>query len=402
MKYGMFLFSLLLSNQHISAQTGNTDVKLDLLKQPSSPAAHLLNFAPNSIEKPTDLTAVWFSFNNATGKLTQLPNSYALDLSPAVLSKSKLLSLKSLQATALKDILWQTFVISTGIKQFDDTVTQKSYYKTALGFKVTLARPAWSEATLTKFNELSVIQESITNSNITIRKEVTKDSIIKNLDRKRRDALAQYGQQSAEYAVAQQQYISQFSIAFAKLSAEKNAELKAAIRKKAEGFVIERVGWYAELAGGFSAAFPTNSFTYSIADRSGAWLTGGYDGGFNKISFLGIARYLYQPETLFADSTGKLPTNKISTFDAGTRLLYVSGNSKLNISFESIYRSVLNKSIVNPSWRVLFSAAYSVGANQQLTFSFGRDFNGTLEKSGNLIAGLNFIVGLGGDKTVEK
>ncbi|MEK7200135.1 MAG: hypothetical protein AAB212_09495, partial [Bacteroidota bacterium] len=91
-----------------------------------------------------------------------------------------------------------------------------------------------------------------------------------------------------------------------------------------------------------------------------------------------------------------------STFDAGTRLLYVSGDSKLNISFESIYRSVLNKSIVNPSWRVLFSAAYSVGVNQQLTFSFGRDFDGTLEKSGNLIAGLNFIVGLGGDKTVEK
>ena len=139
----------------------------------------------------------------------------------------------------------------------------------------------------------------------------------------------------------------------------------------------------------------------SMGDKSGVWLTAGKENGNGKITTLFIARYLYQPEQIFADSTGKIPSYKISTLDFGGRALFTADDGKFTFSGEAVYRSVLNKSIIKPSWRLCFSAGYEVGTNQQITFTFGRDFNGAIEKGGNLIAGLNYFIGLGGEKLLK-
>jgi hypothetical protein len=44
---------------------------------------------------------------------------------------------------------------------------------------------------------------------------------------------------------------------------------------------------------------------------------------------------------------------------------------------------------------MLFNADYALFKNQKLTFSFGRDFDGTISKDGNLIAALTLIAGFG-------
>ena len=77
--------------------------------------------------------------------------------------------------------------------------------------------------------------------------------------------------------------------------------------------------------------------------------------------------------------------------------------SKENLSFsaEAIYRSVLGKSVIDPSWRLVLNAEYNLGANRKLTFAFGRDFDGTISKAGNLIAAINFIAGFGNDRKIS-
>ena len=374
---------------------------VNLLKAPASPAAHLLNFATNTIDRPTDLTALWLTLNNLTGNLTKLPNSYAVDIAPSILFKKGNLTLKSLQSTKFSDVTSQTFVISTGFKLFDDSVAKKQYYKTALGFKLMLARPQWSAATNKKFKALISLQEKLTENNDAISDEVLEKEEIKKLDAERLKLLKSSGPESSEYKAKDEEYNTLFKLLFDKASAEKNSTLKTTIKEKAKKFSIERIGWFAEVAGGFSASFPTNEFDFSMGDRSGLWLTAGKENGNGKISSLFIARYLYQPEKIFADSTGKIPTNKISTFDFGGRALFTSDDSKFTVSSEVIYRSVLNKSIINPSWRLCFNACYEIGANQQITFTFGKDFDGAIEKGGNLIAGINYFIGLGGQKLLK-
>jgi hypothetical protein len=171
-------------------------------------------------------------------------------------------------------------------------------------------------------------------------------------------------------------------------------QLKTAANK----FKIERRGWFLDFAGGFAWDFPHDTYDSGALNKAGAWLTGGYENdSTNGWSILGIARYLYQPNTIFADTTGKVSSKNVSTFDGGARLIY-SVNNKFSASCEGLYRSVLNKNAtINPSWRVVFNFSYDVGFNQKMTLSLGKDFDNTLVKQGNLISALNFIAGFGGN-----
>jgi hypothetical protein len=84
------------------------------------------------------------------------------------------------------------------------------------------------------------------------------------------------------------------------------------------------------------------------------------------------------------------------TFDAGAR--YVYSKDRFSCSLEGIYRSIINSSLAEPSWRVVFNTDYTIAANQKLLFSFGRNFDGTITKNNNLIASLSLLFGFGGTK----
>jgi len=113
---------------------------------------------------------------------------------------------------------------------------------------------------------------------------------------------------------------------------------------------------------------------------------------------LAIGRYLFQPDKIFADTTGNLLTSNISTLDFGAKMVGKGMDGKLVVSAEGLYRSVLNKDVIDPTWRLVFNASYDIGKSQALTFSVGKNFDGTVTKGGNLIAALNFIAGFGGNK----
>jgi hypothetical protein len=161
---------------------------------------------------------------------------------------------------------------------------------------------------------------------------------------------------------------------------------------------FNRYGWKLDLAGGMSYLFPNQ--TNGTLNNAGAWLTGGYDPKNNGFTILGIARYLYNPKQAYADPNDILKQNDLSTFDTGLRILYDSRDNKFTFGGELIYRSILNSSVVSPSFRYTLSTDYEVGQNQIISFVFGRDFDGTITKSGNLVAALNFILGFGSSKSV--
>ena len=168
------------------------------------------------------------------------------------------------------------------------------------------------------------------------------------------------------------------------------------LKRLATGLKITRKGPFLDFATGLVLDFPDDRFDNSRVAKAGAWLTGGYENGAKGLSVLGIGRYLYQPDKIFADDSGKIKSKNISTLDGGARLAYTGAQGKFSVSAEAIYRSVLNDNVIKPSWRFTFNAEYSVGFNQKLTFALGRNFNGTITKNGNLIAALNFIKGFGG------
>jgi len=80
-------------------------------------------------------------------------------------------------------------------------------------------------------------------------------------------------------------------------------------------------------------------------------------------------RYLYQPSKIFADESNVLQTNDISTLDAGAKAYLNALKGRFTLSAEAIYRSVLNKDLIDPSWRWLIWLA---AACMFLAASFGR------------------------------
>ena len=169
------------------------------------------------------------------------------------------------------------------------------------------------------------------------------------------------------------------------------------LKKIAQNIDFARHGWKIDIAGGMSANYPDLQFNNGKISKGGGWITWGYETekGFSALSIL---RYLYNPDQIFADDKHVLMQDNLSTFDAGLRILY-DNHEKFTFSGEYIYRSVLQKTNVNPTWRYTINADYKVGKNKLLTLAVGRDYDGTFNKDGNLIAALNLLLGFGNNRT---
>jgi hypothetical protein len=117
---------------------------------------------------------------------------------------------------------------------------------------------------------------------------------------------------------------------------------------------------------------------------------------------LGIVRYQYNPKQAYDDPSEILKQTDLNTIDWGGRILFATNDTKFSFGGEFVYRSIINSTVVKPSYRYDLSADYQIGKNQLISFSFGRDFDGTITKTGNLIAALNYIIGFGNNKSIKQ
>jgi len=391
----------------------DTTVNLDLLKAPTSVAFNLMGIASSDIERPTDLTSFAASLRNSTSNFTKLPTSYSVEFAPAWLLRANNLTLDRYNSSKFRDVFNQSFNVSLGFtKQSEDNKEEDStaYPKLGFGIKFSIVRPKWTNATQQLFDTIFYYQKlalsdyknysdsaKAADPNLKALKdqlaavnasnELTGDvkraliiSLAKRIDSIQKQINVRYNEEE-----------------FKSLRESHNSLLKAA-----SNFKTERAGPFLDFSTGLVVDFPDSRFNYSLVSKAGAWLTGGYEGGNNNISILGIIRYLYQPDKIFADESVTLKTDNISTFDGGARVMIKGAGGKFIGSAEGIYRSALKKNTIDPNWRLVLNVEYDVGFNQKLTFAFGKNFDGAISKDGNLVAALNFIKAFGAQKKLPR
>lgn len=381
----------------------NEGTTLDLLKAPSSPASNLLGFATTDVDKPTDISSLMMSLQSASGSFTKLPTSYALDLAPYFMLNKVGGTTTDLNSKDYRDVFRQTFVISIAVRNPDSTASDFVSTSTyaGIGFKFSLVRPKYNDKTAEVLDNIHALQKRLNVLNMeALRRAETNEEILAL--RKKRDSLL-VGKRATEIIAMQDDPDSELNGIERELGEKiaalnKNTDLDNAIagelQKQAALFDGARNGFSWDVAGGISGEFLNKQFNNSRVHNAGIWTTMGYTGK-QGLAILGLVRFLHNPEKIFAKDNELNKIGSISTLDGGLRGVYSPNGGRFNCSVEAVYRSVLSSNTIDPSWRLIFNADYSIFRNQKLTFSFGRNFDGVITKDGNLVAALTLIAGLG-------
>lgn len=422
------LISLLVS--YCSTYCQDEGVNLDLLKAPVSPASNLLGIAVSDIDKPTDVSAFMLSLRSATNNFGTLPTNYAIDVAPYWFFKKNTgdVTTAGLAESCGKDVFKQTLVLSVAIRNTDESETQllPNNIYTGFGFKVSICRGDYDKTTINALNEIKKWQkiktaafvkkldDYRTNADVIElrlkQKQMIKDALNdavqdaintgilssptqKQVDEFKRSILAPVSDSvmnSKDYT----DIIDALEAKLTELQQEESTEANERIKEVAAAFQTARIGFTWDIAGGISGQFIDKRFDNSRVHNAGVWSTIGYTSE-TVGSFLGLLRLLHNPDQIFANDNAANEMSNITTFDFGGRYIYSKPQSKFNASLEGVYRSVLSSNTIKPSWRLIFNADYALWKNQKLTFSFGRNFDGTITKDGNLVAALSFLTGFG-------
>ncbi|WKL47508.1 hypothetical protein Q1W71_21435 [Flavobacterium pectinovorum] len=417
MKNILFLLALtVMMSVKLFAQ--DDKIELDVLRAPSSPASNLLGISTTDIDKPTDISSFMVSIQSSSNSFTSFPSNYAIDLSPYYLFAKKKditdYTTNGLQKKDFKTIFKQTFVISLAISNPDSTNTFLNYKNTygGIGFKFSIFRGKYDSETKENLEKINILLYKVNKISIDkmekfleannpdyIELEKRRKKLFKDLDENDPNYAEEVKRisNSPEFKKILNELDLMAQKAKISLNTNSDEDLYGQIKKIASEFQTQRIGFSWDVNGGISGEFRNRNFDNSKLFNAGIWTNLGYtiEKGF---AFLGLVRYLYNPDKILALDNNLNEFENVSTFDAGARIAYSKSQSKFSCSIEGIYRSVLSGDQIDPSWKMIFNADYALFKNQKLTFSFGRDFDGTITKDGNLIAALTLIAGFGNKK----
>ncbi len=407
---------LLFSAKPFFSYSQKVDTTINLLKAPSSPASNLLGIAQSDIEKPTDLKAIMISLRSNTSGFTKLPSNYAIDFAPFLLSRARSntddsQSSNGLLSKKFSDIVKQTLVISLAIRNLDSNFQNFKLANTygAFGFKVSILRPTYIDKDIIALNLIYKEHDAIINTvNKRFDNSIEKIAKINKQSARIKESLkTNYGADTIAFTKEFYRLLDDTTSELGKNKKEEErildeilktsqTDYASNIRKLSlavKSFGAKRKGVSIDLAGGTAIEFVNKTFNNSNVFNAGLWVSGGYVCETSNI--LGIIRYLYNPNQIFAKNNSVNNIANISTLDLGVRYINETPDSKFTCSGEAIYRCILNKNTIDPSWRLVVNMDYALWPNQKIGFSFGRDYNGVITKDGNLIAALNFITGFG-------
>lgn len=410
MKNFVFTFLFLYAGTAMAQKEIDTTITVDLLSAPASPASNLLGIAPSDIDKPTDVSAFMLSLQSASNSFTKLPSNYAIDIAPYWLfkkSKKGDITTEGFRQSSGKDVLKQTLVLSFAIRSPDSTEATALHGGSVyggFGFKLSILRGEYDNTTNQALNKIKALQDIklrhldkvMTGYKANVDPEViTLREKMKELFKgKATTDEINAVRASDEFKDVQEKLNAKLADYAAKERTEQIDELDKEIQAVASAFQTVRIGWTWDIAGGMSTEFRNRQFNNSKLYNAGVWTTIGYtDTTYGAGLFL--LRLLHNPDQIFAKNNMLNDMSNITTFDAGLRYIYAQPQSKFSASVEAIYRSVLSSNTIDPSWRIVFNADYKILQNQKLTFSIGRNFDGTITKAGNLIAALTFLKGFG-------
>lgn len=358
----------------LSPEARAQDSTLNILKAPNSPAASILGIAPSDVQRPADPAAFAVSLQNATGNLSVFPNSYAVDIAPVWLfAGSKLTYEQFIDSSSVWESIRQSFVLGAAVTSWDDSAGKRA----GLGLGVTCAifRGAVNPRALAAVQDAQNVLSLINTANTRAINALIRTPAFLQADSASRVRMLD----SVRLAVRNQLQ-----------------PLSDSLSRVAENIDFARYGWKLDVAGGISLLYPGLRFNNGRVEKAGIWLTGGRASK-TGFSFLGLLRYLYHPDKIFADTAGILHQDRLSSLDLGLRLLY-DNQARFTLGGEAIYRSVLGHIAVKPTYRFTINAEYKIKNSQLLTLAIGRDYDGTFQRDGSFIAALNFFAGFGRDR----
>ncbi|MEO7766903.1 MAG: hypothetical protein ABIS01_05730 [Ferruginibacter sp.] len=416
MKKIFFIILLITVNQAIAQSAIDTTIKIDLLRTTVSPASNLLNIATSDIDKPTDISAFMVSLQSATNSFTKLPSSYAIDIGPYWLfknSKKGDITTEGFKKSTGPDVFKQTLILSFAIKNPDSLETgfnTKSTYG-GFGVKFSIFRGKYDEETKNALDAIKRLQDVKLRhlEDILSEYKVNANPRIGELRKKMKDVFRGFNtndrsDENIALGKRKQDTLKLFSDTLSTIlssfsssrmdSSEALQSIDRQIQQIAADFHTNRIGFTWDFNAGISGEFFNKRFDRSKVHNAGIWTNIGYTTN-NGSSFLALVRYLYNPDQIFAKDNATNDVANISTMDGGFKYAYSKSQSKFSGSIEGIYRSVLSGKTINSSWRLILNADYDIGQNQRLTFAFGRNFDGTISKDGNLVAALSFLTGFG-------
>ena len=399
---GRTLVSIALACSAFSLQA-QSNVNVDQLAAPSSPGIVILGGDVSAIEKPTNTTDLAVSLLSGSNNGSLLPNNYAIDINPFWLFGGQNTTFEEFVANSnIGNNIAQSLQISFASR----TTTQASGSdSTAFGFgaKFSILRGPVTKKYLEDIEQihkkLAVLDlaisdaQSIKEKDDPVIKQILHDSQLIDLsDTRLRDSIERLHQARAKELFAESQEKT------AALEKEID-ELTKDLEKYGSETKLTRCGVKLDVATVLALSFPMQSFSNREVSRIGVWITGGYETepkGGNAWSFLGVRRYLRNYGESFTDINDQLLAADNSYFDAGARLIYTYQN-KISVSAEWVKRQNISDADmrVDQTTRYTFNLNYQLPDNKLITFTYGKDFSGVVNKSGDLVAALGLIVGIG-------
>lgn len=414
MKTKILLFSLLCLAYQGMAQTqlpDTTGLTLDGLQIPSSPAFSLMDLAPSTIDEPKVPSDFALSLRQATDSFTTWPKSYGIEFAPAWVFGRNKIDFQKFSSNKLGNNIWQSLTLSAGINHLDDPDLPAGNGRTTqlgFGLKMSLAR-----------GHIQSSHQKV--DSLYLRLGELNDEFYKNTEAQLQanarykfwdDSLNVLKKQTPIDVVKLQVAIDSINAVLAIRNAAnadlgnsaddimENSTAYAALKSQLTGLKLNRRGFKLDFATGMVRDFYDQSVDSAKTTRIGAWLTGGwvFDPTDNQLnaSVLGILRIIGNPDQLYRHSgmNDALMTADNLYFDYGTRVILHNGK-RFSFSAEVLGRIPINNDGLKPTSRYVVNADYQVSKTITLSFNIGKNFDGTVNKSGNLITAIQMFTALG-------
>lgn len=405
----LFLFAIIWGNKAF-AQVKDTTLNVDILGVPVSPGFTILGVEPTSIEEPATPTDLLISIKNASKDFKNFPTDFSMSFAPGwVFGGSKI----DYSSFASGKNIWQNikqsalFSIATHTKENRDSSFSSQI---GVGIKFSIFRGQVDETYDSLRHRRNIVYEELSKLNEEYRKK-TEALIHQNeqwviLDSLEKQLLSSVINATGSDTLIKKQMVELLmSLRVARDLLENQIKSKyesgltqsiEMLRYQASKIKFERTGFKLDLGMGLGLDFKDQQWNTGQLFKYGLWLNGGKVRQLKNgqiFTWLLTTRLLMSPDEQFEDEALIMEANNLR-LDVGGRLVYKM-RSKLSVSLEGIYRKVLNNSNISDTYRVAFNFDYQIYQNQALTLVLGRDFEGNFSKEGNLLAAVNFIIGIG-------
>lgn len=165
---------------------------------------------------------------------------------------------------------------------------------------------------------------------------------------------------------------------------------------------VKRVGFKCDLAGGFIMSYPTLMHDSIQLSGYGIWTVLGYEWEKAGCFFAIRGTSNIYDTTRSSNQDYHFRYRTTGSIEIGGRVFY-DAIDKLEVSAEILYRATFGatETPVN-RWRFMANLSYDLGNNKVINFNIGKDYNSnTPNLGGNLVAGLNLMLGFGSTRQVN-